>query len=119
MQRPYEIPVAFRVINNQDEFQQAIDQVVAWIESSNDIENPGTVTKIDTNLLGRRRLAYEIKGQRDGHYVLFHADIDPRHLPELELNLKLYDPILRYLIMRHEDTEEEQEEAEAEEEVAE
>ena len=102
MKNPYEIPVVFRIINNSEEFQQAIDQVVAWIENSNEFEDPGTVTKIDANLLGRRRLSYEIKGQRDGHYVLFYADINPEHLPELELNLKLYDPVLRYLILRHE-----------------
>jgi small subunit ribosomal protein S6 len=105
MKRPYEIPVVFRIISNDEEFQQAIDQVVAWIENSNEFEDPGTVTKIDRNLLGRRRLAYEIDGQRDGYYILFYADIDPRHLPEMELNLKLYEPVLRYLVVRDEPVE--------------
>ena len=101
MKRPYEIPVVFRIMP-EDDFQQAIDQVVAWIEKSNEFEDPGTVTKIDRNRLGRRRLAYEIDGQRDGWYVLFYADIDARHLPELELNLRLYDGVLRYLFLREE-----------------
>ena len=101
MKRPYEIPVVFRIMP-EDDFQQAIDQVVAWIENSNEFENAGAVTKIDRNRLGRRRLAYEIDGQRDGWYVLFYADVDARHLPELELNLKLYEPVLRYLIVRDE-----------------
>jgi small subunit ribosomal protein S6 len=101
MKRPYEVPVVFRIMP-EDDFQQAIDQVVAWIEKSNEFEDPGTVTKIDRNRLGRRRLAYEIDGQRDGWYVLFYADIDARHLPELELNLRLYDGVLRYLFLREE-----------------
>lgn len=101
MKRPYEIPVVFRIMP-EDDFQQAIDQVVAWIENSNEFEDSGSVTKIDRNRLGRRRLAYEIDGQRDGWYVLFYADIDARHLRELELNLKLYEPVLRYLIVRDE-----------------
>jgi small subunit ribosomal protein S6 len=101
MKRPYEIPVVFRIMP-EDDFQQAIDQVVAWIENSNEFENAGAVTKIDRNRLGRRRLAYEIDGQRDGWYVLFYANVDARHLPELELNLKLYEPVLRYLIVRDE-----------------
>ncbi|MDQ7033381.1 MAG: 30S ribosomal protein S6 [Anaerolineae bacterium] len=100
MKRPYEIPVVFRIMP-EEEFQQAIDQVVSWIENSaeTDLENPGTVTKIDRNRLGRRRLAYEIKGQRDGWFVLFYATVDTRHLPEFELNLKLYDGVLRYLVV--------------------
>jgi small subunit ribosomal protein S6 len=101
MKRAYEVPVVFRIMPEED-FQIAIDQVVAWIEKSNEFEDPGTVTKIDRNRLGRRRLAYEIDGQRDGWYVLFYADIDARHLPELELNLKLYEGVLRYLFLRHE-----------------
>jgi small subunit ribosomal protein S6 len=101
MKRSYEIPVVFRIMP-EDDFQQAIDQVVAWIQNSNEFENAGSVTKIDRNRLGRRRLAYEIDGQRDGWYVLFYADVDARHLPELELNLKLYEPALRYLVVRDE-----------------
>lgn len=101
----YEIPVIFR-IQPDDEMQLAIDQVIAWIETSTEIdEQVGQVTKIDRNLLGRRRLAYEIDGQRDGQYILFYADIDTRHLPELELNLKLYEPVLRHAVFRDEESE--------------
>jgi len=102
MKRSYEIPVIFRILPSDEETQQAIDQVVAWIENSNEFENAGQVTKIDLTRFGRRRLAYEIDGQRDGNYVIFYADIDARHMPELELNLKLYDPVLRYLMLRDE-----------------
>ena len=103
MKRLYEIPVAFRILNPESEMQQAIDQVVAWLENSNEIENVGKVVKIDRAKLGRRRLAYEIKGQRDAHYVLIYAELDSRHLPEFELNMRLYDPVLRYLIVRAEE----------------
>lgn len=102
MKRSYEIPVVFRILSSEDETQQAIDQVVAWIENSNEFSDAGKVTKIDRTTLGRRRLAYEIDGQRDGLYVLFYADIDSRHLTELELNLKLFDPVLRHLVVRDE-----------------
>lgn len=111
MKRLYEIPVVFRIINPESEMQQAIDQVVAWLENSNEIENVGKVVKIDRAKLGRRRLAYEIKGQRDGLYVLIYANVDPRHLPDFELNMRLYDPVLRYLIVRA-DEEKSEEEAE-------
>jgi small subunit ribosomal protein S6 len=112
MKRSYEIPVVFRILSSEEEMQQSVDQVVAWIENSNEFENAGKVTKIDRNRLGRRRLAYEIDGQRDGLFLLFYADIDARHLPELELNLRLYDPVLRYLVIRDESKKEEAEPAE-------
>lgn len=102
MKRPYEIPVVFRVISAEEEMQQAVDQVVSWIENSNDVADAGNVTRINRTLLGRRRLAYEINGQRDGMYYIFYANIDTEHLPELELNLRLYDNVLRYLIVRDE-----------------
>jgi small subunit ribosomal protein S6 len=103
MKRLYEIPVVFRNLSPESEMQQAIDQVVSWLENSNEIENVGKVVKIDRTKLGRRRLAYEIKGQRDGFYVLFYADMDSRHLPEFELNMRLFDPVLRYLVVRDEE----------------
>jgi small subunit ribosomal protein S6 len=125
MKRSYEIPVIFRNLGSEDEMQQAIDQVVAWIENSNEMENPGNVTRIDRTRLGRRRLAYEINGQREGIYVLFYADVDAAHLTELELNLKLYDPVLRHMVVRDEspatttETEEEKPDSKASDEPSE
>ncbi len=113
MKRSYEIPVIFRNLGSEEEMQQAVDQVVAWIENSNEMEDPGNVTRIDRTRLGRRRLAYEIDGQREGFYVLFYADIDAAHLTELELNLKLYDPVLRHMVVRDENPTTKSEEKEA------
>ena len=117
MKRPYEIPVVFRVNNNDEEFQQAVDQVIAWIENSaeTNTDGVGQVTRIDRNTFGRRRLAYEIDGQRDGFYILIYANVEPTHLPEFETNMRLYEPVLRYLVFRDEDA---SDDVEAVEEVA-
>lgn len=112
MKKSYEIPVVFRVMPDE-ETQQAIDQVIAWLENSTEgVEDAGTVTRIDRTRLGRRRLAYEIKGQRDGFYVLIYADVEALHLPEFELNMRLYDPVLRYLIVKDDASKASEEEAE-------
>ena len=112
MKKSYEIPVVFRVMPDE-ETQQAIDQVIAWLENSTEgVEDAGTVTRIDRTRLGRRRLAYEIKGQRDGFYVLIYADVEALHLPEFELNMRLYDPVLRYLIVKDDASKAVEEEAE-------
>ncbi len=96
MKRNYELTFIVRILPTEDEVNQVIKQVVSWVEAD---EN-GKVTKIDRNLLGRRRLAYEIDKQREGHYVVMTAEVDPTHLPELELNMKLESSILRYLPIR-------------------
>jgi len=61
----------------------------------------GTIDKTESALpWGRRKLAYEIDKQRDGFYVLMHAEIDPKNLPELERNMRLSPNVLRYLLVR-------------------
>jgi len=106
MKRPYEITVVFRILANDEETQNAIEQVRGWIEQADSAGEPkGVVTRIDRTTLGRRKLAYEIDKQRDGLYVIFQADIEPTHIAELELNLKLAQTILRYLIVRRDEDE--------------
>jgi small subunit ribosomal protein S6 len=105
MKRPYELTFIFRILSNDDEMQAALDQVVKWIEG--DDKEFGNVTRIDRSTFGRRKLAYEIDGQRDGFYVIISAEVDAQRLPELELNLKVFSPVLRYLIIRDEDAERE------------
>ena len=96
MKRPYELTFIVRILPTEEEINQAVQQVVGWIEA----DDAGKVNNIDRTTLGRRRLAYEIDKQREGHYVILKADIDPTDLPELELNMKLDTAILRYLIIR-------------------
>lgn len=102
MKRPYEVTLLFRILSTEDELQAAVDQVINYIEMKSGDEPLGKVTKIDRNLLGRRKLAYEIDGQREGIYYVISADIDPSHITELELSLKLFNPLLRFLVVRDE-----------------
>ena len=47
----------------------------------------GQVTNVDH--WGRRRLAYPIRRQKEGYYVLMHVQLDSQSICELERNLKL------------------------------
>ncbi|MCU0513591.1 MAG: 30S ribosomal protein S6 [Anaerolineae bacterium] len=100
MKRPYEVTVVLRILSNEEETQAAINQVIAYIEAGTGDAAAGKVNRIDRTTLGRRKLAYEIDGQRDGIYVIFYADIEPKSVTELDLNLKLYNPALRHLVIR-------------------
>jgi len=48
----------------------------------------------------RRRLAYEIKGRRDGVYVLAQLRADPSVVKELEQQLTVTETVLRHLVVR-------------------
>ncbi len=48
----------------------------------------------------RRRLAYEIKGKRDGIYILAEFKADPSIIAELENQLKVSEQVLRHLVVR-------------------
>ena len=48
----------------------------------------------------RRRLAYEIKGRRDGIYLLAHMRGDPPAIKEVERQLAVMETVLRRLVIR-------------------
>src|SRR5207247_11080282 len=53
-----------------------------------------------TNLWGKRKLAYEVKHQKEGSYVLQDFQLDPTRVPELEAGLKITEEVLRHLVVR-------------------
>lgn len=95
MKRAYELTFIVR-LDGMDEAQinATVDQVRAWVET----EELGQVKKIDRT--GRKRMAYEIDKQREGFYVMFEAEIEPRAIGEIERQLNLAPAILRYLFVR-------------------
>ena len=69
-----------------------VDQVITSIENS--VKNLGG-NIADCNKIGRKKLAYEIKGNRDSFCVTFNMEIAPDKLTELKRILKLNDSVLR------------------------
>jgi len=64
----------------------------------------GQVTKRE--YWGLRNLAYRIKKNRKGHYVLFNLDAPPPAVNELERNMRINEDVLRYITVRVEALEE-------------
>jgi small subunit ribosomal protein S6 len=54
---------------------------------------------------GLRNLAYRIKKNRKGHYVLFNLDAPPAAVSELERNMRINEDVLRHLTVRVEELE--------------
>jgi small subunit ribosomal protein S6 len=75
-------------------------QVEALTESFAAIvgQQGGQVTKRE--YWGLRNLAYRIKKNRKGHYMLFNLDAPPAAVSELERNMRINEDVLRYLTVR-------------------
>ncbi len=58
----------------------------------------GKTEKIDK--MGRRRLAYRVKGQREGFYVLFTFEGNGDTVREFERRLKVTDSVIKFLTVR-------------------
>ncbi len=61
-------------------------------------ENGGTVAKHE--YWGLRNLAYRIKKNRKGHYVLMHLDAPSAAIAEMERNLRINEDVIRYMTIR-------------------
>jgi small subunit ribosomal protein S6 len=61
-------------------------------------QNGGEVKKRE--YWGLRNLAYRIKKNRKGHYVLFNLDAPPAAVAEMERNMRLSEDVLRYQSVR-------------------
>ena len=46
---------------------------------------------------GKKRLAYEVKKRREGHYIFFRMQAPAKAVGELERHLKIAEPVLKYL----------------------
>jgi len=91
--RDYEVLYIVRADLDDEKVQDAVKRVNTLIERSG-----GTIER--TNLWGKRKLAYEVKHQKDGSYVLQDFQLNPDRVPELEASLKITEEVLRHLIVR-------------------
>lgn len=91
--RDYEVLYIVRADLDDDKVQDAVKRVNTLIERAG-----GAPER--TNLWGKRRLAYEVKHQKEGAYVLQDFKLNPERVPELEGGLKITEEVLRHLIVR-------------------
>lgn len=90
--RKYEVMYIIR----PDVEQEAVQ---ALVEKFNGIiSNGGEVIKSD--ILGKRRLAYEINKLREGQYVLTQFSATAEVVNELDRVMKIADEVIRVLIVR-------------------
>jgi small subunit ribosomal protein S6 len=90
--KEYELVFIVHPDLDENAFTDIVDRVKSWIT-----EEGGEVEKID--LWGKRTLAYPIRKQTEGQYVLMETRMEASFGPQLERNLRLLEPVMRYLVV--------------------
>ena len=75
------------------EVGKVVDKVGEFIKKAG-----GEVLKVDN--WGKKKLAFEVKKQKKGYYVLLNFRMKTAAIGELERILKLTDPVIKFLIIR-------------------
>ena len=73
----------------------AINKIKKYIESKGKIEN--------TEEIGKRKLAYEIRKKNEGYYYLINFSANPEDIAELERIYRITDEIMKFLVVRRND----------------
>ncbi len=89
--RDYELVFIVHPDLDDNAFKDVVEKVRGWIT-----EAGGEVAKVD--LWGKRKLAYPIRKQKEGQYVLFRTQLPPAFSATLERNLRFLEPVMRFLL---------------------
>jgi small subunit ribosomal protein S6 len=61
-------------------------------------DNGGTITATDN--WGKRKLAYDIKGNEHAIYVFYSVDLPPESVARVESTLNITDEVIRFLLTK-------------------
>ena len=92
----YESIFVLSALMEDEKIQEIITKVKTLIETSAQLE------KVDE--WGKKRLAYEIDDQKEGYYTLVQFSAAPEFPTELERIYKITEGVLKYLIIRLDET---------------
>lgn len=91
----YELIVIMSAALEDEACQKEIGRIEETVKN-----NAGEVKEVQP--WGKRKLAYEIAGQREGHYTSIFFEGENRTLQEIDRTLKLNETIIRHLVLKSE-----------------
>lgn len=93
----YELVVIFDSSLKEEDIEKQLSKITSLLEKED-----CKVANIDK--WGSRRLAYPIKKQENGYYVILYFNGDSNVIKELDRINKINDKVLRHLIVRSEES---------------
>jgi small subunit ribosomal protein S6 len=90
--RNYEVIIIVHPELDETAVKGLLERVQGWITTAG-----GSIDNVEQ--WGKRRMAYSIRKQREGQYVYMDTQFAPTFSAELERNLRLLEPVMRYSII--------------------
>jgi len=87
------------VIINPSVEEQGVKALIAKITDL--INSNGKLEKVDE--LGKKKLAYEIKKNSEGYYVVLNFEANPNLVAELERVYRITDEVIKFIVVREND----------------
>ena len=89
----YELAIAIKPLSNEDIREKVFPKIVKTIEKLE-----GKVTKSD--FVGKRLLAYEIDGNKEGYYIFSKVELTSANAVKLQESLRSTKELLRYMLVK-------------------
>jgi len=87
------------IIINPNLEAEAIKALIEKI--SNLINNNGTVASVEE--VGKKKLAYEIKKNKEGYYIIIKFEAKPELITELERVYRIADEVIKFIVVKEEE----------------
>ena len=87
------------IIINPNLEEEAIKALIEKI--SNLINTDGKVSSVEE--VGKKKLAYEIKKNKEGFYVVFKFEANPELITELERVYRITDEVIKFIVVKEEE----------------
>jgi small subunit ribosomal protein S6 len=92
-QRVYEVMFIVR----PDVADEDLDKLISTLEGH--ATHAGAKIK-NTERMGKRRLAYVVRGFADGNYILMTLEADGAAIHEVERRLRVSEPVIKFITVR-------------------
>ncbi len=84
------------IIIGQDVEEEGINALISRFTDL--INTEGKVSEVVQ--MGKRKLAYDIKKNKEGFYVLFNFEAKPELIAELERNYRITDEVIKFITVK-------------------
>ena len=107
----YEPKTLSETMNDQQSYYETMyilrpdiaeDEVTSHIDKYNKLLEEFGGTILDSQMRGKRRLAYQISKNREGIYVQLSHQGDGQHISKIEKAMRLSEDVIRYMTVKQE-----------------
>ena len=88
----YELVLIFKPELSEEDRNTVFSRIQQVIDENGKLE--------EVHDWGKRKLAYEINYIKEGYYYIVNFDLDPQIVKEIERRCRLFDQIIRYMVVR-------------------